>query len=143
MVLKTLAATSGSVILVVPTPLEPNTGFTMTSSPSSWKHLSASSWLSVTAVRGTGMLCSWKSVSEQYLSTDRSMAMGGLMISSPDRSSLWRRFILKMISSSIYTRVLFVCLLLIAATHFQYIYILYGLLICNLPFLPLQSKLHY
>ncbi len=99
MVLKTLAATSGSVILVVPTPLEPNTGFTMTSSPSSWKHLSASSWLSVTAVRGTGMLCSWKSVSEQYLSTDRSMARGGFMISSPDRSSLWRRFILKMISS--------------------------------------------
>ena len=50
-------------------------------------------------MRGTGKAFSWKMVRELYLSTERSMARGGLMISSPSRSSLWRRFILKRISS--------------------------------------------
>ena len=75
MVLKTRNAISSSLTRTMPRPIEPNSGFTMTS-PSSRNAATASSGVSQTIVSGVGRPHCSSSAEVQNLSTVRSMARG-------------------------------------------------------------------
>ena len=99
MVRNTRKAISSSLTRTMPRPMEPNSGFTITS-PSARNAAKASSGVSQTMVSGVGRPHCSSRAEVQNLSTVRSMARGEFITRTPRSSSRCSASTRKMICSS-------------------------------------------